>query len=123
MRRLGQNCSSTARSMRISLPVARSAGKGFNRSGARQRGEPPAGPAGAVRTTGSDDHYPGGCHGAGDLALEHGQGGVVQQPVGGQCGAAVESRYPVQVGEPAAGLLDQHLHGGHIPGTDNRFGG
>jgi hypothetical protein len=69
MRRLGQNCSSTARSMRISLPVARSVGKGFNRSGARQRGE-----QGAVHGwSGRSRRLPWRRR----LILEHGQGGVV----------------------------------------------
>jgi hypothetical protein len=53
---------------------------------------------------------------------QQGQRGVVQQTVGGQCGAAVISSEPVEVGESAAGLLHQNLRGGHVPGADEWLG-
>src|SRR5882757_8074074 len=49
--------------------------------------------------------------------LQYGERDVVQQAVGGHPTAAVEAGHPGQVGEPAAGLGDDQLHGRQVPGV------
>src|SRR6266852_3138459 len=46
---------------------------------------------------------------------EEAQGLVVEQAIGGEDAPAVNVGLPGEVGEPAAGLLDEDLHGRHVP--------
>src|SRR5690606_12364069 len=55
------------------------------------------------------------------LGGQDGQDLVVEQPVGGQGAAPVGGRDPVEVGEPAAGRLDDDLDGREVPEVDLRL--
>src|SRR3990172_444683 len=56
-------------------------------------------------------------------AAEQAEGLVVEQAVGRENGARVDVRPAGEVGEPAAGLLDEDLHRRRVPGLEVGLGG
>ena len=52
--------------------------------------------------------------------MHGGQRLVVEQRVAGEHGGAVDPRVPVEVGEPPAGFLHDHLDRGHVPRLHRR---
>ena len=96
------------------------AGRGV---GARRR---PGAPAGAVVDPRADGDLPGvgrrtlgrsdqAASGPSGLVGRRSEGGVVQDAVGGQRAAAARAGRPGEVGEPAAGLPDDHVERGEVP--------